>query len=199
VTANFDLIGEELCLDFTNTVDGWRAEPKENLNQYSDLLDWAVQAGAITAEHAEYLSAQAQAQPQAAADMLDLARDVREALFRIFSAISYGDSPADDDLALFNRELARAMAHTRIVQHGEHFDWAWQASGGDLSSVLWEVMHSAANLLTTPERLRWVHECSSETCDWLFIDTTKNHSRRWCDMKTCGNLHKVRKHRQQQN
>jgi predicted RNA-binding Zn ribbon-like protein len=199
MSTNFELIGEELCLDFTNTVDGWRGEPKERLNDYTDLLDWAVQAGSISSEQAQQLSKVAQANPQQAADTLTQARVMREALFRIFIAISNDDSPDDDDMTLFNRELSRAMAHAQINQHGEHFDWAWQDAGGDLSSVLWEVLHSAANLLTTPDRLQWIHQCSSERCDWLFIDTTKNHSRRWCDMKTCGNLHKVRKHRQQQN
>jgi predicted RNA-binding Zn ribbon-like protein len=56
------------------------------------------------------------------------------------------------------------------------------------------VARSAAELLISPERA-CVRECASETCTWLFVDTTKNHSRRWCDMNSCGNRYKVRKFR----
>jgi len=197
--AKFQLVGEELCLDFTNTVGGWRGGSlTENLNSYHDLLSWGVQAGSISAEYAEHLLNAANAHPDEAETVLAHAIALRETLFRIFNAAAHAQLPQADDLALLNVELARAMSHVQLEPHGDHFHWAWHEDPNDLSAVWWAVLRSAADLLTTPDRLQWVHQCGNDHCDWLFVDTTKNHSRRWCDMKSCGNLHKVRKHRQRQ-
>ena len=61
--------------------------------------------------------------------------------------------------------------------------------------VLWPIVQSAADLLTT-ESLDRVRLCKAEDCGCLFVDASKNRSRRWCAMSDCGNRAKVRRHRQ---
>jgi predicted RNA-binding Zn ribbon-like protein len=58
--------------------------------------------------------------------------------------------------------------------------------------MLWPIVGSAAELLAS-DNLPLVRACSSKTCQWFFLDTSKNHRRRWCSMKLCGNRAKVRK------
>ena len=64
-------------------------------------------------------------------------------------------------------------------------------------AILWPVAVAAADLLTTRDH-PLLRECASDECSWLYLDTTRNHSRRWCDMKGCGNKAKVRRYRQRQ-
>ena len=57
------------------------------------------------------------------------------------------------------------------------------------------VASSAAELLTSAA-LEDTRECDSEGCGWLFLDTSRSRRRRWCDMRDCGNLAKVRRFRE---
>jgi len=81
-----------------------------------------------------------------------------------------------------------------VEPRGTGFVWSWDADTPELDRPLWPIVRSAAELLTSPER-ELVKRCASDTCLWLFLDRTKNHARRWCDMKVCGNRAKVRRHR----
>jgi predicted RNA-binding Zn ribbon-like protein len=196
----FDLSGDALCLNLINTVLGRKHEtPEENLHTYADLLDWGVQAGSITLTHAHVLRAAAAQRPDEAARALDHARNIREALYHIFLPVAQHEVVPAENLAQLNMPLAHAMAHAQISAHEGHYEWGWREDEAALDSVLWAALRDAADLLTTPERLRYVRECGKKTCGWLFLDTTKNHSRRWCDMKTCGNVMKVRRHRERQH
>ena len=85
------------------------------------------------------------------------------------------------------------MSHAGLVQSGGRFEWSWPGAPLDLDRVSWWVARSAAELLTSPN-LTFVRECASYDCGWLFMDTTKNRSRRWCNMSTCGNRAKGRRH-----
>src|SRR5207302_22567 len=122
----FEFTGGNLCLDFTNTLSGRRAQPRERLTSYEDLVAWGRQAGVLT----------------------------------------------DADALLLERIAAEEET---------------------LDRMLWPVIRSAADLLVSGEAQR-VRRCASETCDWLFLDTSRNHSRRWCDMSGCGNRAKARRH-----
>ena len=97
-------------------------------------------------------------------------------------------------MAVINAEHAAAMAHARIEPGPESFGWTW-ADEAALESPLWPVARDAADLLTHPDAVR-VKACASDDCSALFVDTTKNRRRRWCDMKICGNRAKVRRHRE---
>lgn len=203
----FKTIGGRLCLDFTNTVggrDSQDAQPRisrleykiraDKLESYADLVAWSVRAGMLTESEARALLRAAKDNPSAANSTLKRGIRLRETLYRIFLSIAGGISPDKDDIASLNKELAAARAHERLAQKEEGFVWAWDDSK-TLDSVLWAVARSASELLTSDELSR-VRQCGGESCGWLFLDTSRNRSRQWCDMRDCGNLSKVRRFRQ---
>ena len=101
--------------------------------------------------------------------------------------------PADDPAELFLLALVLFLQHQRIAGNGEARGQFADPAKLDLDRVTWWVARSAAELMTSPD-LPFVRECASYDCGWLFMDTTKNRSRRWCDMSTCGNRAKGRRH-----
>ena len=183
-----------LCLDFANTAD-WHAsdQPGEMLNSYHDLVTWAGSVGVLTESEAHQCLLEASQRPEDAAMVLKRAITFREALFRIFSAVSTGDSPKATDLAILNEVLSAALGRLHLVSSPAGFSWDWHEGGDRLEQMLWPVAQSAADLLTSAEISR-VGRCADERCGWLFMDMSKNRSRRWCDMKDCGNRAKARRH-----
>jgi predicted RNA-binding Zn ribbon-like protein len=183
-----------LCLDFVNTV---RCRPisdrLELIKSYDDLLAWARQATIITPGEAAILAEASRKRARPAADALAQARGLREATYAIFSSRAAGLPAREADLQTLNRAVGRAMARAGLIPSGSRFDWAWPGAIPDLDRVAWWVARSAAELLTSSD-LTFVRECASYDCGWLFMDTTKNRSRRWCDMRTCGNRAKSRRH-----
>jgi predicted RNA-binding Zn ribbon-like protein len=190
----FEFIGDDVALDFINTVDN-RDDPerrKELLHSYFDLLAWALGAGIATEEEVEglrRLAAKSQVQARAA---LRRAKNLREILYRIFSAIAEQRQPATEDVALLDSFDKQAMAHRRIGKGGDGYQWHWRAEGNELDLILWNVAKAGAELLTS-DSVYNVRACAAERCRWLFLDTSRNHARRWCDMKVCGNREKARR------
>ncbi len=190
----FELTGGRLCLDLANTVeDRPGAYPKDLLNSYSDLVSWSQQARVLTDLEAQQLLEGAEFQPGEASSVLAQAIALREAIYRIFKAVAEDAVPEEDDLVSLSAAIAEAMTHARIVPTAGGFTWEWIDNEGTLDRMLWPVVRSAEDLLISDE-LDAVRVCASDTCKWLFIDTSKNHSRRWCDMKSCGNRAKARRH-----
>jgi predicted RNA-binding Zn ribbon-like protein len=195
----FQFVGGDLSLDFCNTMGGKRgAVPREFLNSFGDLIAWWEQAGLIASSDTSELRRKAQADPGAAEVVLARAIELREAIFRIFLALAHDESPADNDLAVLNEELARGMNGLRVGREESGFSWRWAPAKGELDVGLAPVARSAAELLTSGHKPGHVNQCEGDNCGWLFIDASKNHSRRWCDMRDCGNRAKVRRHRLRQ-
>jgi predicted RNA-binding Zn ribbon-like protein len=186
------VIGGRPSLDFVNTVDEHTTFIDDKLNAYADLVWWALRVGLIAEPAAAPLLAAAEADAARTADVLTRARELREALYRVFIAARAEQRAEDADLAVLNRELARALAHLRVRAADEGFAWGWE-EGGELDAVLWPVVRDAAELLVSGD-MRRVGKCCGENCDWLYIDTSRNRSRRWCDMQSCGNRAKARRH-----
>jgi predicted RNA-binding Zn ribbon-like protein len=191
------LHGGRLCLDFTYTAV-WRATPRpdETLVDYSALLAFSTRTGTLRAHEEARLAEVAEAHPDEAAAVVARAVDLREALYRVFLAQVAGRSPRQPDLDRFNAELAEAMARATVHPDDEGFAWDWTSAldepdAASLASPLWPIARSAADLLTSPDLAR-VKRCPGEGCGWLFLDTSKNGSRRWCDMAGCGNRARVR-------
>ena len=187
---------EERCLEFTNTVH-WHAGPAplEKLHSYSDLLIWAEQRSIVPEPVAAALAQTAQAAPAQAAAMFGRALALREAIYRVFTDQLAGQEPADSDLMTINSELAGPLAVGQVRRSGAGFVWDWPAGEDDLATLLWPLARSAADLLTSSELLARVGQCADDRgCGWLFLDWSKNHSRRWCDINDCGNRAKQRRH-----
>ncbi len=187
-----------LCLDFANTVV-WHASqsPVEKLNTYGDLLGWAAEAGVVSRPQAEQLAQFAGQYPVQAEAARQQAIEIREAIYHIFSATAGSGEVDAADLDLLNETLAAAMAKARFSLGDEGYGWHWLEDEPALDGMLGAVLHSAASLLTTPELLRRVGECADpQGCGYLFLDLSKNRSRRWCDINDCGNRAKQRRHYQ---
>jgi predicted RNA-binding Zn ribbon-like protein len=191
----FQLIGGRPAIDFVNTVGGVRPEaPEEGLHDYRDLVDFAEQAGLIDRKLAARLAAEAERHPGRAADVLARARRYREALYRLLAAPGEGRSAADDELRTVDAWIAESLGARRLsAAPGGGFTFAWDDD--DLAAPLQRLGGSAAELLTTGDVSR-VHVCAeseARRCTWLFLDETRNHSRRFCTMEDCGNRAKQRR------
>jgi len=183
-----------LCLEFVDTVD-WRVgkKPEDHLKNYANLLQWSKEQGLLTETELGRLKAEAEKDPVSGARVLDEAITLREVLYRLFSASAHGTNPAVADVEALNLYLSKSFSMSRVSFGGKGFDWGWRKVGQAPDSMLWPVAMSAAELLTSPE-LDNVKECANEAdgCGWLFFDTTRNHSRKWCSMDSCGNRMKFR-------
>ena len=192
--STLKLLGGRICLNFANTAD-WHASdhPVEFLTSYSELVLWSHHAGILTEQHTALLIKEASHRSKEASAVIKRSISLREAIYRIFSAISHGNMPQEDDLATFNTELSKALARSQIIVEAEEFAWNWTGKEDAIDRMLWPIVHDAARLLTSKERYR-VGQCIDDKCGWLFLDTSRNRSRRWCSMKDCGNRAKVRRH-----
>ena len=192
--VEFQIIAGELCLDFVNTLDN-RPVPerrKELLPTYQDLADWAVQAGALSPLQRTALLRETGIHPKAAAQALSKAIALRECLYRIISSVLRNRRAASDDLEAFNSYRGEAFSNLQLKEARGGFRLGWRDDASPLDSILWPIVRSASDLLTSPD-LENVHECDMPSCRWIFADRSKNHRRRWCDMKVCGNRAKARK------
>jgi predicted RNA-binding Zn ribbon-like protein len=189
------LVGGHPALDFTNTAS-WPpgAVRNDRLVDYAALLAWSVRARLIDQAQAAALSARGLARPEEAIRVLHRARELREAIHELFTAHATGAPVPRRALDQLNHHLAEALLHARIKEQGGAFDWTWEGAPGALDQMLWPVVRSTAELLISDDLAR-VRVCAGEHCGWLFIDTSKNRTRRWCSMSDCGNRAKVRRFR----
>jgi predicted RNA-binding Zn ribbon-like protein len=191
------LLGGELCLGFANTVD-WHASksPQERLKDYGSLVSWSREVGVLDDAGERRLRRDAMENPVAARKALKRAVTLREALYRTFVSLVHGRPIDASDLELLNNALAEAHHHLRLVSARNEFDWEWADKPQDLQQMLWPIVRSAADLLTSDRRWKLGQCADDRGCGWLFLDTSKNRSRRWCDMEDCGNRAKARRHYQ---
>lgn len=186
------LASGELCLDLVNTGSGRDGPDSDRLQDYADLVRWAERTGSVTPGEGEVLRARAAASPAAAQAVLERVRGLREAMFRVFRARMEGAQAAATDLGVLAEAAAEASAKHRLMQRDGEFELGW-TEAESLDRPWWPAAVAAVALLTSADVSR-VKECASHTCDWLFLDLSKNRSRRWCDMKDCGNRAKARRY-----
>ncbi len=188
-----ELAGGALALDFANTVGGTHVRPThDHLRSYADIVRFTEMADGLDAQTAQRLARRAQQDPRRAAAVYELGIALREAIWGVFSALASGEVPREVDLGLIGDAAAAGRARERLVYDRNGVGWSLPADGDALERPLWEVACSAADLLTSPALDR-VKECASTTCEWVFLDRSKNRSRRWCDMSDCGNRAKARR------
>jgi len=193
----FQFIGGDLSLDFCNTVGGKREGiPRENLHSCAHFLAWCRQAGILTEAHEAALLHQARGSAAKAAQILTRAIRLRESIYKLCTAVIRGQKPPTDALEELNAELSAALGRLRLeVTNESRFDWRWEHKLLRLDHALAPIARAAAELLTNSQKLPRLCQCQGENCGWLFLDSSKNRSRCWCDMRDCGNRAKVRRHR----
>jgi predicted RNA-binding Zn ribbon-like protein len=187
----FDLIAGNVCLDFVNTLDDRHIKPKELIETYVDLARFGEDTGLLEPTQADRLYERSHIAPDRAQQVLLWARELREAIHDVFWAIMNKRPVPPAALARLNADAQSAAGHMRLIPVKGRFEWRFD-DRGDFDSVLWPIARSAADLLAS-DQLPLVRACSSKTCEWFFLDTSKNHHRRWCDMTRCGNRAKVQR------
>jgi len=191
--SNLELIGGRLCLDFANTLSTRLEGGCEYLSNYDELVAWGQHAGALTENVAEALLDRVVRHPHLGAAALERAIALRETIYRIFSEVAAGQEPERADLETLNTALRQALSRLEVVPSGTGFEWTWMQDEDELDRMLWPVARSAADTLTSGD-LKRVRRCARQGCDWLFVDTSKNRSRRWCSMSMCGSRVKARRY-----
>jgi predicted RNA-binding Zn ribbon-like protein len=187
--ATLDRCGGDPALDFANTLGGRRDGPWDDewLHRYEDLARWAGHAGLLPAGEIDGLLAHAAAHPRAAAAALADGLALREHVYRVMAAVADGAPPPAADLDALRAAHRAALAGARLQPHGAHLEWTYD--GDDLRRPLWLVAQAAVDLLRSEEQVARLKQCAN--CRWLFLDASKNASRRWCSMAHCGTGAKV--------
>jgi predicted RNA-binding Zn ribbon-like protein len=187
------LEGGHLALDFVNTIGGLRDEPPspddELLVSYEDLVRWCVRLGVVSDPDARGLRRAAARDEKGARRALRRALELRELLYPIFRAIADGAEPPAELLEELREAERDALAHADLIRSGRRMRWTWPPPR-ELSDPLRPITHAAVELLTGGP-LEHVKICGN--CRWLFLDQSRNHSRRWCSMDECGTQMKQRR------
>ena len=191
----FDLSGGILCLDFVNTISRRKVAERsiDHLGSYDDLVAFAEQSKVLPPLQADQLRAQAKGHSREADGTLRKAISYREDLYRALSVLAEGKPAASGDVQAISDFAIDALSHRRLSRSDGHYRWEWDWNKKPLASILWPIAKSAADLLTSSD-LAKVRMCEADDCAWLFLDKSRNRSRRWCDMKVCGNREKARRH-----
>ncbi|MFZ0731156.1 MAG: ABATE domain-containing protein [Candidatus Sulfotelmatobacter sp.] len=182
-----------MCLDFVNTLDDrYSNEPKELLKSYIDLARFAEDTGILSGGEVDRLFQNSMQSPEAAAHALEDAIRLREAMYEVLWAVVQKQIVPKGVLFVLNGYIQEAARRASLVPANGHFEWQFESPLNDFDAPLWPIVRSAADLLSS-DQLQFVRACASKTCEWLFLDESKNHRRRWCDMTKCGNRAKVKR------
>jgi predicted RNA-binding Zn ribbon-like protein len=206
----FDLSGGHPALDLVNSLDNrFRDDgPNEILVGYGELLRFLGESGLLDTRQVRLLGKGGAG--EAAAQTLRAVRDLREAAAGVFyAALEPQQAPSPADLKTLERHIIEASQHRQLRwrapgaqghQQGHassssgpaSIRWQWADSGADPNLALWALSQSVSDLLLSEDMMR-IRTCAVDTCRWLFLDTSKNHTRRWCNMRVCGNRMKARR------
>ena len=181
------LIGGVLCLDFANTLYGHTESVHEYLFDYRDLVLWSRHAGIFSPEKAGIMLSKWEQAPAESEAVFRQAIQLRETIFRVFTALTHDETPGENDLAELHQTWLENETHSKLVQSDAGFALGWE-EGQAIDSMLWSITRSAVELLTSDD-LKRVKQCGR--CDWLFMDRSRSGKRRWCSMDACGNRIKM--------
>ncbi|GIN84230.1 hypothetical protein J6TS2_06160 [Heyndrickxia sporothermodurans] len=190
-----DLLGGRLCLDFANTVS-WHDSNKKSqelLTSYEKLVNWSLHANILNKQQSLLLIKKAENQPSKAKEVLQQAIELRESIYHIFSLVSNNETPASKDLSILNEALGNAYGMMRVVPGENKFSLEFLNCEERLDGMLPPIVQSAIDILTCEKELSRVKKCEGYPCGWLFLDTSRNRSRRWCSMADCGNRAKAKR------
>ena len=182
-----------MALDFVNTLDDrFSGAPKELLKDYVDLARFGEDTGGLADQQVDRLMTRSMLYREEAARALASAIQLREAISNIFYALVRKRPVPSSSVIILNQHVQEAMQHLELVPGKRRFELNFDMRLEDLFAPLWPIARDAAELLAS-ERVKLVRPCASKTCEWLFIDESKNHRRRWCDMTKCGNRAKAKR------
>jgi len=186
------IVAGHLALDFANTVDDPLGPARhDHASTYEDVVRWSVRVGTVTDAQATRLLRRSAREAEDAAAALALAHGLRDALCEIFGAVADGAGDVPAHWTRLRPFVADALAEAAVADDGRgSYAWAWPHAD-HLAVVLHPIASAAADLLVDDD-LVLVKRCAR--CPWLFLDHSKNHSRRWCDMNDCGRAQKIERY-----
>ena len=189
--AKLELVGGLPCLDLINTT-GARASdaPRERLRRYEDLLVWSRRASILSAAEADRLRAAATRRPAEARRALARVLRLREDLYRLLRAVAEGSKPSPEAVRQVGKWWLADRRKRELSAGDRGFSLRLRVSARELDAMVWPIISSAVELLVS-DLLTKVRRCGE--CDWLFMDASKNGSRRWCK-KQCGDRVRARRH-----
>lgn len=184
----FSWIGGATCLDFLNTAS-WRAPgvlENERLRGPEDLADWAVAARLLPESRAFDERS------------ITLAHELRQGLHDLMLRAAHDEPPSDDAVDWLNRWIRECRGHLRFTRPNRDAGWQWVGDDAPRDvdpglALLGLVVESAVELLRSPD-LVLLRACANERCGWLFLDRSRKHNRRWCEMRECGGRAKARRY-----
>ncbi len=188
----FKLHAGHPALELVNSLDlRFSAQAVDLIPTYKDLLRFATQLELLTAEQARRLGRSVE--EKAAQRVLASTVELREALAAVLYGRMEGGKPPAAQIQILEQQFHAAALHRRLLAGGPYLEWSWSGVERQAEIPLWMLAQAASDLLVSGDA-ELVKDCGDPTCRWLFLDVSKNHTRRWCDMKTCGNRMKARRH-----
>ena len=187
----FDLAGGHPALDLVNSLDNrFRADgPNEMLTGFEELVRFMQETGLVTTDQAQRFKRKSN--PATAAQALEAVKGLREASAAVLYAVAKDKLPPPRELETLERYFRQADRQRRLCWD-KKANWQWNDDESNPALTVWILSESVRELLFS-EQIAHMRTCDMDTCRWLFLDTSKNHSRRWCNMKVCGNRAKARR------
>lgn len=185
----FDFDAGSLCLDFCNTWGDRPDGPGDRLRDPEDLYRWGAEAGLVSGDERRSDAPER----QDGRNVFDRAIGLRESIHAACGALAAGRVPRRRDLEAVNTVLRETIPNLELGIRGNGCCWEWSATSSVIDRILGPVARSTADLLTSDAVSR-IRECAGDGCSWLFLDVSRNRSRKWCSMSSCGNRAKARRH-----
>jgi predicted RNA-binding Zn ribbon-like protein len=190
------MIGGNLSIDFANHM--LRLDHYSSVrDQYTIVLSWLEHTGLISNDQSQGYFLLMDNEQELVRTFLQKVILLRDTVYNIFLAVTRRKSPRQEEVEALNEYVKDCYGHLMITDTANGFEWRWEEVR-TVEDCLRPIVRSAAELLTS-DLLSRVRLCPGESCGWLFLDTTKNRSRKWCDMKDCGNVVKARNYRKRQS
>jgi predicted RNA-binding Zn ribbon-like protein len=197
--ATLALVGCELAFDFTNTTSGQGGpHHREHLRTADDVVIWAHHAKIIAENSARDLRRTLARRPRLARELRRRTLDLRKIVYGIGVALAAGRPLEPTDVDRLTQIHAGCLRFAHLTRSRGVYAWSWESTERPVEAILGPITLSALTLLSQADLSR-VKQCPGENCGWLFFDTSKNRSRRWCEMQVCGNRAKQKRLRQRRS
>jgi predicted RNA-binding Zn ribbon-like protein len=186
--TKFPLVGNHLSLDFVNTKIVENGVPKDLLEGLADVAAWAVAVKLLDLPKAKKL-AKLWKEAESRNEFEEVVR-FRTVLHALVGAMAHSESVTTSTPHAINTQLRKLNGYAEVLSSNEGFTKRFFLEIHAPSQLLGPVAEAAADLLCY-RNPAYVKKCENPDCVLYFYDGTKNHSRRWCSMKACGNRKKV--------
>lgn len=173
-----ELVGGHLGVDLVNTV-AWRLDERRRVDRLADpanLQKWLTAAGLEASDRETALYD-------------DLVR-CRETAYAVLHPLAVGHEAGAKDLAVL-RELVEDVVHKASLVSARPLTWSADTVVARVRLAVWRLFED--------EDLNRLRQCDDDGCGWLFLDRSKNGSRRWCSSADCGNRARARRHYQRRH